>query len=181
MRRLSLIWVLALGLLWAACGDDSDNPILPPGDGNTVDLSTFTGCWHVRSLSSVYGSGPCRTALDSVVDILTVAGIDSVFAVVDTVNDLLLVPPYYGYGDFTGTSIAGRRGAISAEYHHAAGACSLITRFAGDISASGDTAFYIFYTVNVSFEGDTLCTNIGDCDAAVTFTCIRRPDSRCEP
>jgi hypothetical protein len=117
LRRLVLLWLLALGLVWAACSDDDEGPIAPPPDGDLVDLSAFAGCWHIHSDTTVFGSpGPCRTSLDSIAGILTVAGSESLFAAIDTVTHLGFVAPYYGNGDFTGTNVSGREGDIVAEY-----------------------------------------------------------------
>lgn len=182
MRYLILAWLLALGLVWAACGDDDGPTGPPPPAGNEVDLTTFEGCWHIRSGSTVFGPpGPCRTSLDSVVDILTIAGTESLFAAIDTVTHLGFIEPYYGRGDFTGTTVSGRLGAILAEYRDVAGACTLVTRFDGDLTADGDTAFSASYIVRIAFAGDTLCTDNGGCTGFVTFTGRRRPDSRCTP
>lgn len=183
LRRLVLLWLLALGLVWAACGDDGgEGPIAPP-DSDVVDLSTFEGCWHVWSDTTVFGTpgSPCRTAIDSVADILKVAGAESLFAAIDTVTHLGFVAPYYGRGDFTGTNVSDRQGSVLAEYRDVAGACTLITRFDGSLTASGDSAFYAFYTVRIGFAGDTLCTGAGSCGAFVSFEGRRRPDGRCTP
>jgi len=184
MRYLILAWFLALALVWAACGDDDDDgPIQPPPpDDGEVDLTAFEGCWHIRSGSTVFGPpGPCRTSLDSVVDILTVAGAESLFAVIDTVTHLGFVEPYHGAGDYTGTTVSDRLGAILAEYRDVAGACTLVTSFDGDLIASGDSSFTASYLVRISFAGDTLCTDAGGCTGIVTFEGKRRPDSRCTP
>jgi hypothetical protein len=147
-----------------------------------VDLTAFTGCWHIRSGSTVFGPpGPCRTSLDSVVDILTIAGGESLFAAIDTVTHLGFVVPYYGKGDYTGTAVSGGLGAVLAEYRDVAGACTLVTRFDGDLIASGDSAFTASYLVNIQFAGDTLCTDAGGCTGFVTFEGRRRPDQRCAP
>ena len=182
MRSLILAWLLALGLVWAACGDDDGTVEPPPPNGNEVDLAVFEGCWHIRSGSSVFGPpGPCRTSLDSVVDLMTIAGGESLFAAIDTVTHLGFVEPYYGRGDYTGTTVSGRLGAVLAEYRDAAGACTLVTHFDGDLTADGDSAFTASYIVQIEFAGDTLCTDTGGCTGFVTFTGRRRADARCTP
>jgi hypothetical protein len=182
MHRLLLpVWVLALLILALAC-DDGDSPTDPPdGSDDQVNLAFFQGCWHIRSNADVFGEGPCRRALDSVVALFEVAGVESLFATVDTVTDLSFVPPYVGTGDYAGTVIPDRQGTVHAVFKHAAGACSLVTTLDGDITANGDTAFYAPYTLNIEFIGEDPCGDYGDCSASVLFQGTRRPDSRCTP
>jgi hypothetical protein len=181
MRRLLVpVWILVLFALALACGDDSPTETPDPPE-NEVDLTYFEGCWHIRSNADVFGDGACRRALDSVVALFEVAGIDSLFAAVDTVTDLAFVPPYAGTGDYSGTDIPDRQGTVHAVYKHAAGACSLVTTLSGSITAQGDSGFSAPYIVKIEFTGDDACTDIGDCSAYVLFQGTRRPDSRCNP
>jgi hypothetical protein len=187
MRRLVLCWALVLAALWVACDDDDgDNGlIVPNGNGTTVDLSTFEGCWHVRSGITMLGQEgtPCRAALDSITDLfLEVAAFESVFVRIDTVTDLVFVDPYRGAGDFSGTDIPGRNGTVNAVYRHpATDACTLVTTFSGSIQARGDTALDAPYIVDVQFDGDTTCSSLGSCSALVLFQATRRAEVTCNP
>jgi hypothetical protein len=181
MRRLLIpVWVLALIILALAC-DDGGSPTETPPPGNEVDLTAFEGCWHIRSNVSAFGSGPCRRALDSVLAIFDVDGIDSLFTAVDTVTDLAFVAPYIGTGDYSGTNIPAREGTVHAVFEHAAGSCSLVTTLHGSLIAEGDTGFSAPYILDLDFTGDDPCDDIGTCSAFVTFHGTRRPSSRCQP
>jgi hypothetical protein len=179
MKRI-LFPVLALVIAFAACDDPTMMEPPPNNGGPHVDLSSFTGCWHVTSGTTAFGSGDCRAALDSVLRILKIEGVDSVFAAIDTVTHLSLVPPYYGTGDFSGTDIGGRLGSVQAVYHHLAGTCSLTTTISGGIDAGNGTEdFSAFYTVEIQFSGGDSCSAAGECMGTVLFECTRRPLERC--
>ncbi len=167
-----------------ACQDE--NSVAPPDDQGgppPIDLSAFTGCWHVTSTADGIRTGPqgCRAALDSVMALLTIVAGDSVFARIDTVTHLTFVEPYRGTGDFAGTDVRGLKGGtVKAVYHHNAGSCQLTTRISGSINAQEeDSQFEAFYTVLIHFEGDDSCAT-GDCGSYITFHGVRRPDARCE-
>jgi hypothetical protein len=179
---LSLLLVLAIA--FAACEDDESVMDPPPPNGSNLDLSAFTGCWHVTSGITAFGTGECRTALDSILAILDVNSEDSVFAFIDTVTHLTLVPPYYGTGDFTGTVITTgeRLGDVQAVYHHEAGNCSLTTTISGPIdSGEGSEEFSASYIVEIRFTDSDSCSDIGNCTGFATFQCTRRPLGRCGP
>jgi hypothetical protein len=186
MRRLlCLVWLLAVALLGLACGDDDDNGTVEPPDGDegVVNLTAFTGCWHLSTQTDILEpeGTPCHRAIDSVVALFEINGSDSVFATVDTVTDLSFVPPYRGTGNYAGTNIPGRKGQVSAAFRHASGnGCSLVTSLDGPIYAEADTGFTVFYTLRLEFIGDAPCDSSG-CAAFVTFEGTRRLDARCAP
>jgi hypothetical protein len=182
MRRFVLP-VLAIAIAIAAC--ESDDSVMDPpvdnGGGPEVDMTSFTGCWHVTSGTTAFGSGRCRATLDSILRILEVEAGDSLFAAIDTVTHFSLVPPYYGAGDFSGTHVARDGGSITATYHHLAGDCSLTTLIAGSVSPDPDgDEFSASYTVEIRFSGGDACSELGSCGGYVTFSCIRRPTETCE-
>jgi hypothetical protein len=183
MRRLLIpTWIVAMAVLGLACGDDN-SPTETPLPTEPIDLTFFSGCWHVHSNTQVFGNPgtPCRRALDSVAAIFEVAGAESLFTAIDTVTDLSFVEPYIGTGDYTGTEIPDRSGSVHAVFHHVAGACSLTTTLGGPIYAFGDTGFSASYILNIEYTGSDSCSDLGDCTAFVTFTGTRRPDGRCTP
>jgi len=179
MRRLLLpSWVLILVLLLAACGDD-DNPTDTPMPVEPIDLFAFRGCWHVRSFADVFGNSntPCGRAIDSVAALFEVAGVESLFAPIDTVTDLSFVEPFVGHGDYTGTVIPDRNGTVEATFRGVmAPGCTLVTRMTGSITALADTGFYAPYSLHVQFDGCDTCHTES---AVVTFQGTRRPDTRC--
>ena len=183
MRRLLVpAWILATLTILAVACDDGDSPTdTPDPGGSEVDLTSFEGCWHIRSATTVFGSGPCRRALDSVAALFDVDSADSLFAPVDTVTDLAFVSPYAGSGDFSGTNIPDRQGTVHAVFEHVSGACTLVTTLYGSITAERDTGFSAPYILEIEFTGDEACEDVGNCSAFVTFHGSRRPSSRCQP